>query len=153
MNLRLESATRRARGVRAGGGILAVLLTGCQPSAVLPGEVEDPGELLARAVEGEEPLSRNVDAFTVRPDTISDCPGASPTIAVVDWKARDLAVQSVRIEVAASSAAERKLVSEAGRQGSVSTEAWVTPGHAFFLVDAETGKDLASVEIGAKPCL
>lgn len=130
-----------------------MLLTGCQPSAVLSDEVEDPGELLARAVEGEEPLNRNVDTFTVTPDTISGCPGASPMIAVVDWKARDLAIQAVRIEVASSSAAERKLVSEAGRQGSVSTEAWVTAGHAFFLVDAETGKDLASVVIGAKDCV
>lgn len=155
----VQGSTRRrapdgGRGMSLGSSILTMLLAGCQPpDAALSGDVENPGEVLAQAADGEAPLSRSVDEFTVTPQTISSCPGASPIIVVVDWKARDLAIRTLRIEVVDRGATERKLLSESGRQGSVSTESWVTAGHSFFLVDDATGKDLASVVMKAKPCV
>lgn len=93
----------------------------------------------------------NVD-FSVTPDVVRGCSDAAPIVAEVKWEVRDPSVAEVVVEVGSTAGAPRKLLSQAGRQGSVSTDAWVVAGTKFFLSELATGKELGSVAIKAATC-
>ncbi|MGE8225389.1 MAG: hypothetical protein ACN6RK_06345 [Stenotrophomonas sp.] len=134
---------------------LAVVgLSGCQNEASAPtaGQHTPAGRDAASVTPAEVAAPNPKVDFFVTPDTIRECAGAAPITAEVKWEVRDPAVAEVKIEVGNTDGAPRKLLSQAGRQGGVSTDAWVVVGTKFFLSEFASGKELASVVIKGAPC-
>lgn len=130
------------------------VFSGCQRESVLPGasQAASAGQAAASESEAEVTvLNPNVD-FSVTPDTLRECADVAPVTAEVKWEIRDPAISEVKIEVGDTNGSPRKLLSQAGRQGSVSTEAWVVVGTKFFLIEFSSGKELASVAVKGIEC-
>lgn len=104
-------------------------------------------------VAPQAPVSAPVEIrFSATPVGDGHCEGAEPVIATVAWQVLDVAVNEVKVEVAAPGLDTRSLLSIGGRQGEVNTDRWVVGGTKFFLTDAASGRELASTEVPVQQC-
>ncbi len=81
------------------------------------------------------------DIFWAEPAVIRDCLGENGK-TMLSWKVPD--VRKVEIHVGA---AEGNLFTISGPEGSKETGYWVKDGMKFVLLDADTGKELATIEV------
>lgn len=88
----------------------------------------------------------------VAPGHVSRCPGGDRTTAEVSWNAPGRT--SVRIEVgqAGDPADARNVFAAGGETGSSTTGDWMVDGLVFHLVDAASGRELASYRVTTLPC-
>lgn len=97
-------------------------------------------------------LSDTVEYFTVDPGQVFACDGRDRATSTVKWKINDPSVTTVKLQVNTAADPERKTFATEGGSGEAKTENWVVAGVRFYLVDAGTGKDLASYEVTSQPC-
>ena len=90
--------------------------------------------------------------FTVEPGQVHMCDGRDRVASDVSWQVNVPDVTTVRIEVDTAADAVRKTFAAGGAGGSEKTGDWVVQGVRFHLVDAATGKELASHEVKGLPC-
>lgn len=88
----------------------------------------------------------------VEPGVVHMCDGQDRVVSTVKWRVDDAAVSTVRIEVDSTQDPERKTFAAGGATGEAKTGDWVVAGVRFHLVDATTGKELASHEVTGLPC-
>lgn len=97
-------------------------------------------------------LSETVEYFTVDPGQVFACDGRDRVTSTVKWKINDPSVTTVMLQVNTAAEPERKTFATEGGSGEAHTENWVVAGVRFYLVDAGSGKDLASYEVTSQPC-
>ena len=97
-------------------------------------------------------LSDTVEYFTVDPGQVFACDGRDRVTSTVKWKITDPSVTTVKLQVNTAAEPERKTFATEGGSGEAHTENWVVAGVRFHLVDAGSGKDLASYEVTSQPC-
>lgn len=90
--------------------------------------------------------------FSVDPGQVYACDGRDRTVSTVKWQVNDPAVATVRIEVDTAKEPARKTFTNGGNVGEARTGNWVGAGVRFHLVDAATGKELATHEVTSLPC-
>ena len=128
---------------------LAVLLVlgACRP-IVPPADglpiPRTPGAAPAAAATGTQ--------LIVEPAHVQSCAGRDRVVATVRWQVADPAVSTVRIEVDSTQEPQRKRFAEGGASGEARTGDWVVAGTRFHLVDAASGRELATHDVGSQPC-
>lgn len=133
----------------------------CKPSTPpndrLPASTDATGVSASAATESStstaSPAPRNALAdFSVTPGTVQMCDGRDRVVSTVTWRVKDPTVATVRIEVDSEEAPERKTFATGGNVGEAQTGEWVVAGVRFHLVDAATGKELASHVVAGEAC-
>lgn len=132
--------------------LLVLVMAACQQNGQNAGQVSDPVDQSQRVIDSSAHLAHVT--FVIVPEGIQQCAdaGAGPVSAEISWRVMDQAVNEVRVEVADPGQESRKLLSLAGRQGSVKTDDWVVIGTRFYLSDSDTGQELARYSMPELPC-
>jgi hypothetical protein len=91
--------------------------------------------------------------FAVEPGHVSACPGKDRTVSKVSWSVKDPNVVTVKVLLNSDEDKNFKLFTMGGATGSADTGEWVGSGVKFYLVDASTGKQLATHEVTMLPCV
>jgi hypothetical protein len=90
--------------------------------------------------------------FVVEPDVVHACAGRDRVTSVIKWNVSRPEVKAIKVLVGDSSSAERKTLAMMGGKGEANTGNWVVEGTTFDLVDAQSGKRLATTTVRALPC-
>lgn len=124
-------------------------LAGCQKAA--PPADSLPAPSPAGKTEAAKPAADGV-TFTVVPGQVHMCDGRDRVVSEVSWQVTDPAVTTVRVEIDTATDPARKTFTAGGATGSEKTGDWVVQGVRFHLMDAATGKQLASHQVAGLPC-
>lgn len=90
--------------------------------------------------------------LTVAPSMLPGCdPGATATVTI-HWRVNAPSVTGVKLEVSESPHSGHKLFAQGGLTGSATTGHWVTRGMQFHLLDAVSGKTLATHVVTQPGC-
>ena len=106
----------------------------------------------AAAVKTEATVANGPNTLTLKPGHVFACGGRDRAISTITWASTDPAVKGVTIQVQGADQGERKVFTKGGSQGTAETGNWVTAGVKFFMVDSDSGKDLATHVVTAFPC-
>jgi hypothetical protein len=106
----------------------------------------------AAAVKTEATVASGPNTLTLKPGHVFACDGRDRAISTVAWSSLDPAVKSVTIQVQGAGEGERKVFTKGGNEGTAETGNWVTAGVKFFMVDSDSGTDLATHVVTALPC-
>lgn len=98
------------------------------------------------------PVANPLVDFAIEPGVVSACEGAAPVIATVKWAVKDPSITSVKVEVDSANDPQQKTFTAGGASGEARTEQWVVEGVRFHLVDAASGRKLATHEVTGQPC-
>ncbi|MBK9669624.1 MAG: hypothetical protein IPO74_06700 [Thermomonas sp.] len=90
--------------------------------------------------------------FSVEPANVYACEGRDRTTSVVKWDVQRPDVNSVKVLVSDSTNPEKKTLAVMSPKGEAKTGEWVIAGLLVELVDAESGKQLATHTVTALPC-
>lgn len=126
-----------------------LVLAGCQKAAPPADSLPAPSQ--AGATEAAKPAANGV-VFTVVPGEVHMCDGRDRVVSEVSWQVADPAVTTVKVEVDTTTDPARKTFTAGGATGSEKTGDWVVQGVRFHLMDAATGKELASHQVAGLPC-
>jgi hypothetical protein len=124
-------------------------LAGCQKAA--PPADSLPAPSPAGTTEAARPAATGV-TFKVEPGQVHMCDGRDRVVSKVSWQVTDPAVTTVRVEIDTATDPARKTFTAGGATGSEKTGDWVVQGVRFHLMDATTGKELASHQVAGLPC-
>jgi hypothetical protein len=133
---------------------LAVLIAGLSACAPNPPPVDFLPMPAASApgAAADAELSNSVVYFTVNPGQVFACAGRDRVASVVKWKINDPSVTTVNVQVNSIENPERRPFATQGAIGEAHTDNWVMAGVRFYLVDADSGKDLATYKVTSQPC-
>jgi len=126
-----------------------LVLAGCQKAAPPADSLPAPSQ--AGAAEARKPAADGV-TFAVEPGQVHMCDGRDRVVSQVSWQVTDPAVTTVKVEIDTATDPARKTFTAGGATGSEKTGEWVVKGVRFHLMDAATGKELASHEVAGLPC-
>ena len=123
-------------------------------SASAPAVTARPDEApaAAAAVKTEAVVASGPNTLTLKPGHVFACDGRDRAIATLTWSSTDATVKGITIQVQAPEDAERKTFTQGGPEGTAETGNWVIAGAKFFMVDSDSGKDLATHVVTAFPC-
>lgn len=113
-----------------------------------PTEPAAVAEVPAPVVEQPKPTA----TLLVEPGEVFACDGRDRAISTITWEVTDPAVEKVQVAVASDEDPERKNFAVGGVTGEATTGNWVVAGVRFYLVDAVTGKELATHQVTSSPC-
>lgn len=105
----------------------------------------------ASAADKAPPANALAD-FSVEPGVVHACDGQDRVVSTVKWQVKDPAVATVKVEVDSTEDATRKTFTAGGATGEAQTGDWVGAGVRFHLIDAASGKELATHEVTSLPC-
>ena len=88
----------------------------------------------------------------VKPDVIPGCDPLAKIAAKIHWQVTDAAITRVTLEISEDPHSVRKLFAQGGANGEATTGNWVAQGMQFHLLDAATGKELATHVVIHHPC-
>ena len=88
----------------------------------------------------------------VSPDVIPGCDPLAKIASKIHWQVTDAAITRVTLEISEDPHLVRKLFAQGGTNGEAATGNWVTQGMQFHLLDAATGKELATHVVIHHPC-
>ena len=114
------------------------------PAASDAGTATQPAEKAA-------PVNALAD-FSVEPGVVHACDGQDRVVSTVKWQVKDPSVATVKVEVDSTDDPTRKTFTAGGATGEAQTGDWVGNGVRFHLIDAASGKELASHEVTSLPC-
>ena len=100
----------------------------------------------------QAPPANALADFSVEPGVVHACDGQDRVVSTVKWQVKDPSVATVRVEVDSTDDATRKTFTAGGATGEAQTGDWVGAGVRFHLVDAASGKELATHEVTSLPC-
>ena len=131
---------------------LAALLAigGCSRSAppyALPSDI-DPVELKAR-LAAPQVVKTEQAVLSASPGQVGACLGVDRIQSLLAWQTK---VASVKLEVSNDAGDARRLFATGPGLGNASTGDWVVEGTRFFLMDAATGDQLATLRISSFDC-
>lgn len=116
------------------------------------GARESPSSIGSNLAREAASFAREGVTFSVDPGSVETCEGSPPIRALVKWDVRLPLVSTVNVEVDDESSSARKLFAQGGVHGEARTDAWVTAGVGFHLLDGRTGEVLALRRIATRPC-
>ena len=139
---------------------IAVLLVACsqqpQDGSASGQAVADRSEgapvAAAAAVKTEARVASGPNTLTLKPGHVFSCDGRDRAVSTITWSSTDPAVKGVTIQVQGAGDGERKIFTKGGAEGTAETGNWVTAGVRVFMVDSDSGKDLATHVVTAFPC-
>ena len=88
----------------------------------------------------------------VNPDVIPGCDPLAKIASTIHWQVTAAAITRVTLEISEDSHSVRKLFAQGGANGEAITGNWVAQGMQFHLLDAATGKELATHVVIHHPC-
>lgn len=100
---------------------------------------------------GPGTVSNSAADLSVDPGYVYACDGRDQVVSLVKWHVKDLAVTEVRVDVHKGNE-PRSEFSRGGGTGQEKTNDWVVDGVWFHLMDAKSGKELASYKVTSLPC-
>lgn len=103
-------------------------------------------------IKPEAVVVNGPNSLQVAPGHVFACDGRDRTVSTITWSSTDPAVQGVTIKVQSQDDAEAKVFTQGGAKGSAETGDWVVAGVRIFMIDSDSGAELASTEISALPC-
>lgn len=120
------------------------------PADSLP--MQSPGTAQSAAAPAG-PVSANspLADFSVDPGQVHACEGRDRVVSAVKWHVKDPAITEVHVDVDTATQ-PRTTFASGGGTGKDKTNDWVVAGVRFHLVDAKSGKELASYEVTSLPC-
>lgn len=113
-------------------------------SAATTGTVAAPSVVGSTAMPGA--------TLQVKPDVIPGCDPLAKIASKIHWQVTDAAITRVTLEISEDPHSVRKLFAQGGANGEATTGNWVAQGMQFHLLDAATGKELATHVVIHHPC-
>lgn len=90
--------------------------------------------------------------FSVEPANVYACEGRDRTTSLIKWNVQRPEVKSIKVLISDATNPEKKTLAAMAPVGEAKTGAWVVAGLQVELVDADSGKQLASHTVSALPC-
>ncbi len=141
--------------------LLAASLLGATACSQSPAPPSDPLPVQgsAPAPVAVEPAKQSVGSgtteladFTVDPGQVFNCEGRDRATSTVKWLVKDPAVVTVKIQVGDGTSDDKQTFAAGANIGEAITGNWVGGSTHFFLVDGETGRELANYQVAVLPC-
>lgn len=135
------------------GVIAACSQSSAPPSDPLPGEGSAPAPAFAEpAKQGIGSGTTDLAEFTVDPGQVFNCEGRDRATSTVKWSVKDPSVATVKVLIGDGKSDDKQTFAAGANIGEAKTGDWVGASTHFFLVDGQTGRELASYQVAVLPC-